>query len=129
MLDLKKAEESHDVGAIHRILRETGLSVENTFSAKRREFCLASTAATHLETRGRDQTATMGNFADRVPNVPTNHKLAWLPDGQEIRSTICQMRDSAPSTDEITKTLIVAGGEDAIDTAVSFIQTFWELEY
>ena len=41
----------------------------------------------------------------------------------------CHMRDSATSTDEITKTLIVAGCEDAIDTAVSLIQTFWELEY
>ena len=79
-----------------------------------KEFCLASTAATHLETRGRDQSVDIGNFADRVPNVPTNHRLAWLPDGQEIRATTCQMRDSAPSTDEITKTLIVASGEDAI---------------
>ena len=128
-LELQRAEESHDLGAIHRILRETGLSVEKTFSAKVREFCLTSTAATHLETRGQDQTADLGDFADRVANVPTNHKLAWLPDGQEIRSTICQMRDSAPSTDEITKTLIVAGGEDAMDTAVSLIQMFWELDY
>ena len=109
-LIFKKAEESHDLGATHRILRETGLSVEKTFSAKGREFCLASAAATHLETRGQDQTADLGNLPDRVPSVPTNHKLAWLPDGQEIRSTICQMRDSAPSTDEITKTLIAAGG-------------------
>ena len=125
----QRAEEAHDLGAIHRILTETGLIVEKTFSAKGREFCLTSTAATHLENRGQDQTADLGDFADRVPNVPTNHKLAWLPDGQEIRSTICQMRDSAPSTDEITKTLIVAGGEDAMDTAVSLIQTLWELEY
>ena len=29
--NLKKAEESHDLGAIHRILRETGLSMENKF--------------------------------------------------------------------------------------------------
>ena len=127
VLDLQRAEESHDLGAIHRILRETGQSVEKTFSAKGREFCLTSTAATHLETRGQDQTADLGDFADRVPKVPTNHKLAWLPDGQEIKSTICQMRDSAPSTDEITKTLIVAGGEDAMDTAVSLIQILWEL--
>ena len=53
--------------------------------------------------------------------------MAWLPDGQEIRSTMCQMRDSAPRTDEITKTLIIAGGEDAMETAVSLIQTLWEL--
>ena len=47
----------------------------------------------------------------------------------EIRSTICPMRDSAPSTDEITKTLIVAGGEDSLDTVVSLIQILWESEY
>ena len=128
VLDLKKAEESHDVGGFYGILRETGLSVENTFSAKGRKFCLVNTVAAHLETRGQDQTADMGNFAERVPNVPTNHRLAWLPDGQEIRSTICQMRDSAPRTDEITKTLIVAGGQDLIDMAVSLIQALkqWE---
>ena len=41
ILDLKKgAEEAHDLGAIYQILRETGLSVEKTFSAKGREFCL-----------------------------------------------------------------------------------------
>ena len=45
------------------------------------------------------------------------------------RSTMCQIRDSAASTDEITKTLIVAGGEDTIDIAVSLIQALWELEY
>ena len=33
------------------------------------------------------------------------------------------------STDEITKTLIVAGGEDTIDMAVSLIQTLWDMEY
>ena len=76
VLELQRAEELHDLGAIYRILRETGLSVEKTFSAKGREFCLASTAATHLETRGQDQTADLGDVADRVPNVPTNHKLA-----------------------------------------------------
>ena len=54
--DPQKAEESHDLGAIHRILRETGLSVEKTFSAKGREFCLTSPATTHLESRGQDQT-------------------------------------------------------------------------
>ena len=106
VLDLKKAAESHDLGPIHRILRETGLSVEKTFSSKGREFCLVNTAAAHLEARGQDHTADMGNFAERVPNVPTNHRLAWLPDGQEISSTRCQMRDSVPSTDEITKTLL-----------------------
>ena len=127
--DLQKAEKSHDLGAIHRILRETGLSVEKTFSAKGREFCLTSAATTHLESHGQDQTEDLGNFADRVPDVPMNHKLDWLPDGQEIRSTICQMRDSAPSTDEITKTLIIAGGEDSLDTAVSLIQILWESEY
>lgn len=37
------------------------------------------------------------------------------------------MRDSAPSTDEITKTLIVAGGEDTIDKAVSLIQALWNV--
>ena len=57
-----------------------------------------------------------------------NHKLDWLPDGQEIRSTICQMRDSAPSMDEM-KMLIIAGGEDSLDTAVSLIQVLWESEY
>ena len=39
------------------------------------------------------------------------------------------MRDSVPSTDEITKTLIVAGGEDTMDMAVSLIQTLWETDY
>ena len=116
VIDLQKAEESHDLGAIHRILRETGLSVEKTFSAKGREFCPTSAATPHLEFRGQDQTKDLGTFADRVPEIPTNYKLDWLPDGQEIRSTICQMRDSAPSTDEITKTLIIAGGEDSLDT-------------
>ena len=82
-----------------------------------------------MESRGQDQTEDLGNFADRVPEVPTNHKLDWLPDDQEIRSTICQMRDSAPSTDEIMKTLIIAGGEDSLDTAVSLIQIRWESEY
>ena len=38
------------------------------------------------------------------------------------------MRDS-PSTDEITKTLSIAGGEDSLDTAVSLIQILWESEY
>ena len=54
--DLQKAEKSHDLGAIHRILRETGLSVEKTFSAKGREFRLTSAATTQLESRGQDQT-------------------------------------------------------------------------
>ena len=39
------------------------------------------------------------------------------------------MRDSAPSTDEITRTLIVAGGEDSLDTVVSLIQILWDSEY
>lgn len=39
VIDLQRAEEFHDLGAIHRILRETGLSEEKTFSAKGREFC------------------------------------------------------------------------------------------
>ena len=85
--------------------------------------------AAHLEARGQDHTTDRGNFAERVPNVPTNHRLVWLPDDLEIRSTTCQMRDSAPNTDEITKTLIVAGGEDTIDMAVSLIQAPWEMEY
>ena len=42
---------------------------------------------------------------------------------------VCQIRDSAPSTDDITKTLIISGGEDALDNAVSLIQILWELEY
>ena len=124
VIDLQRAEEFHDLG-----LRETGLSVEKTFSAKGLEFCPTSAATTHLESRVQDQTENLGNFADRVPEIPTNHRLDWLPDGQEIRSTICQMRDSAPSTDEITKTLIVAGGEDSLDTVVSLIQILWESEY
>ena len=130
VIDLQKAEESHDLGAIYRILRETGLSVEKTFTAKGRELCPTDAATTHLESRGQDQTENLGNFADRVPEIPTDHKLDWLPDGhQEIRSTICQMRDSPPSTDEITRTLIVAGGEDSLDTVVSLIQILWESEY
>ena len=129
VIDLQKAEDSHDLGAIYRILRETGLSVEKTFSATGREFCSTEAATTHLESRGQDQTENLENFADRVPEIPTNHKLEWLPDGQEIRSTICQMRDSAPSTDEITKTLILAGGEDSLDTLVSLIQKLWKSEY
>ena len=76
------------------------------------------TAAAHLEARRQDHTADMGNLAERVPNVTTNHRLAWLPDGQEIRST-----------DEITKALIVAGGEDTIEMTVSLIQALWEMEY
>ena len=103
--------------------------MEKTFSVKGREFCPTEDATAHLESRGKDQTENLGNFADRVPEIPTNHKLDWLPDGQEIRSTICQMRDSAPSTDEITKTLIIAGGEDSLDTVVSLIQILWESEY
>lgn len=39
------------------------------------------------------------------------------------------MRDSAPSTDEITKTLIVVGGDDTIDKLVSLIQALWKTEY
>ena len=39
------------------------------------------------------------------------------------------MRHSAPSTDDITRTLIVAGGEDSLDTVVSLIQILWEPEY
>ena len=70
---------------------------------------MVNTAAAHLEARGQDHTADMGNFAERVPNVPTNHRLTWFPDGQEISSTRCQMRDSVPSTDEITKTLFSRG--------------------
>ena len=38
------------------------------------------------------------------------------------------MRDSAPSTDDITKTLIVAGGEDTIDMRVFIIQNLWETD-
>ena len=78
--------------------------MEKTFFSTGREFCLVSTAAVHLEARGQDDIADLGNFVERVPNVPTNHRLAWLPDGQEIRSTTCQMTDSAPRTAEITKT-------------------------
>ena len=129
VIDLQRAEESHDLGDIYRILRETGLSVEKTFSAKGREFCSTEMATVHLESRGQDNTENLGNFADRVPEIPTNHRLDWLPDGQEIRSTICQMRDPAPSTDEITRTLIIAGGEDSLDTVVSLIQQLWESEY
>jgi len=129
VIDLPRAEESHDLGTIYRILRETGLSVEKTFSAKGREFCSTEIATAHLESRGQGKTENWGNFADRVPEIPTNHRQDWLPDGQEIRLTICQMRDSAPSTDEITKTLIIAGGEDSLDTAVSLIQTLGESEY
>ena len=92
--DLQKSEESHDLGAIHRILRETGLSVEKTFSAKGREFCPTSAATTHLESRGQDQTKDLGKFPHRVPEILTNHKLDWLPDGQEIRSTIGQIRET-----------------------------------
>ena len=129
MSDLQRAEETHDLGAIYRILRETGLSVEKTFSAKGREFCLTEAATTHLESRGQDNTENLGNFADRCHEIPTNHRLDWLPDGQEIRPTICQVRDSAPSTDEITRTLTVAGREDSLDTGVSLIQQLWESEY
>ena len=42
------------------------------------------------------QTERRMNSATSDPNVPTNHRLTWLPDGQEIRFTICQVRDSAP---------------------------------
>ena len=38
VIDLQRAKEFHDLGAIHRILRETGLSVEKTFSAKAGNF-------------------------------------------------------------------------------------------
>ena len=38
------------------------------------------------------------------------------------------MRDSAPSTDDITKTLIVAGGEDTIDMRAFIIQNLWETD-
>jgi len=69
------------------------------------------------------------NFADRVPEIATNYRLDWLPDGQEIRSTICHVRDSAPSTDEITRTLRVAGRENSLDTVVSLTQQLWESEY
>ena len=106
VIDLQKAEESHDL-----------VSVEKTLSAKGRQFCSTEAATTHLESRGQDKTENLGNFADRVPEISTNHRLDWLPDGQEIRSTICQMRDSAPSTDEITRTLIIARGEDSLDAA------------
>ena len=96
--------------------------MEKTFSAKGREFCPTGAATTHLESRGQDQTKNLGNFEDRVPEIPTNHKSDRLPDGQEIRSTTRQMRDSAP-------TLIVAGGEDSLDTVVTLIQILWESEY
>ena len=72
VIDLQKAEESHDLGAIYRILRETGLSVEKTFSAKGREFCPTDAATTHLESRGQDQTENLGNFADRIPEIPAS---------------------------------------------------------
>ena len=128
--DLQKAEESHDLGAIYRILRETGLSVEKNLLSQRPGIFVRLKRQPHTwNPRGQDQTENLGNFADRVPEIPTNHKLDWLPDGQEIRSTICQMRDSAPSMDEITRTLIVAGGEDSLDTVVSLIQILWESEY
>ena len=44
VLDLEKAEESHDLGAIHQVLRETGLSVEKQVFFKRKgmlfsEYC------------------------------------------------------------------------------------------
>ena len=39
------------------------------------------------------------------------------------------MSDSAPSTDEMKKTLLVVGGEDSFDTAVSLIQKLWKSEY
>ena len=90
--DLQKPQESHDVGAMQRILRETGLSVDQTLSAKGRELCLTCAATTHLESRGQDSTDDLGDFAERVPDVPVNHQLAWLPDGQEIRSTIPSYR-------------------------------------
>ena len=35
VMDLQKAEESHDLDAIHRILSETGLSVDDTFFCQR----------------------------------------------------------------------------------------------
>ena len=38
------------------------------------------------------------------------------------------MRDSAPSTDDITKALIVAGGEDTIDMSAFIIQNLWETD-
>ena len=59
VIDLQKAEESHDLGATYRILRETVLSVEKTFSAKGREFCPTEAATTHLESRGQDQTENL----------------------------------------------------------------------
>ena len=62
VIDLQKAEESRDLGAIHRILRESGLSVEKTFSAEGREFCPTSAATTHLESRGQDQTKDLGDL-------------------------------------------------------------------
>jgi len=43
--DLQKAEESHDLGAIHRALRETGLSVEKTF--RRRSGILLDQCSNH----------------------------------------------------------------------------------
>ena len=88
-----------------------------TLSAKGREFCLTDEAAEHLETRGKDNTVGMGDFASQRHNKP------------QIGSTICQMPDLAPSTDEITKTLIVAGGEDAMDLTVSLIQTLVETDH
>ena len=39
-------------------------------------------AREHLQVREKDNTADMGDFASRIPNVPTDHKLAWLPDGR-----------------------------------------------
>jgi len=117
VMDLQRAEESHDLGAIHRILRETGLSVGKTF--RQRSGILPD----------QKRQPHTWNFADRVLEIPTKYRLDCLPDGQEIRSTICQMRDSASSTDEITRTLIVAGGEDSLDTEVSLIQIRWESEF
>ena len=38
------------------------------------------------------------------------------------------MRDSAPSTNDITKALIVAGGEDTIDMSAFIIQNLWETD-
>ena len=63
IVDLKEAEETHDLGAIYQ-------NVEKTFSAKGREFCLVDAAAEHLGARGKDNTTDIGDFADRIPSAP-----------------------------------------------------------
>jgi len=79
VMDLQRAEESHDLGAIHRILRETGLSVGKTF--RQRSGILPD----------QKRQPHTWNFADRVLEIPTKYRLDCLLDGQEIRSTILSL--------------------------------------